>query len=72
MKYCIGCKNLQYTDKEMSHGSSMTGSWTSEEASMSCKHGHWKEYLDEYRNLFNFAKAMEKAESCADYEERQI
>ncbi len=35
-------------------------------------YGHWKEYLDEYRNLFNFAKAMEKAEGCADYEERQI
>lgn len=69
-RYCIGCKHLRYDDKEMGYGGTMTGSWTYEDASISCGKGHWKRYLTEGPVGFDFEKAMEHAQSCQDYEER--
>lgn len=70
MKYCIGCKFLKYSEKQMSCGSSWTGQYTSEEASMSCAKGKWRSYLDEYSGLFDLEKAMEAAETCPEFDWR--
>ena len=70
MKYCIGCIYLQYSDKDVAIGSSQTGSWTVEEASLKCARGHWQEYLEPGAVTFDLAKAMEAAETCPDFKER--
>lgn len=72
MKYCIGCVHLRYEDKQMGTGSSWTGSWTAEEASMQCGKGHWRHYLDSGGVGFEFEQAMQHAETCADYQEREL
>lgn len=72
MRYCIGCAKLQYEDKKMGCGSTWTGSWTREEASMSCALGHWKAFLEDYGTqwAFDLERAMENAATCPDFVER--
>jgi hypothetical protein len=71
-RYCIGCRHLAYSDKQMGQGSTMTGSWTYEQASMFCSKGHWKHYFDGYSEPGEaFERAMEHAETCKDFEERK-
>lgn len=70
MLYCIGCVHLKYADKLKPGGDSQTGSWTVEEAAMLCSLGRWKTHLRADVQLFDFAKAMESAETCPQYEER--
>lgn len=70
MKYCIGCKHLCYQPKVMGYGSEWTGSWTREDAAIACGKGHWETHVTEGPFGFDFAKAMETAETCPDFEER--
>lgn len=73
MKYCIGCVHLVYQPKETAGGSEETGSWTVEPAGMFCQQGHWKEAFPRSEGPLQseFAAAMEKAETCPDFCERQ-
>jgi hypothetical protein len=70
VRYCIGCVHLKFDDKEMSSGSTMTGSWTREEAAVACAKWHWKYHLTEGPMGFDFESAMEHAHTCADFQER--
>lgn len=71
MKYCIGCKNLHFQDKRIGSGSTMTGAYTISEAAMFCNKGHWKRYLDDGAVCLDLERAMESAETCADFQERE-
>jgi hypothetical protein len=72
MKYCIGCVHLYFEPKVMGYGSTMTGSWTREEAALSCSRGHWREHLQDGPLPIDLERAMETAETCADFSERII
>jgi hypothetical protein len=58
----------------MNHGSTLTGSWTVDDAALACNKDHWRQYLseDEKRWQFDLEAAMETAEICRDFEERSI
>jgi hypothetical protein len=70
MNYCIGCEHFYY-DPGMDgyHYSSWTHSNGSPPSS-SCKKGHWSEEMDEAFTQEKFQAAMEQAETCADFSER--
>lgn len=70
-RYCIGCVHLSYEGKQTGCGSTYTGEWTMEEASMRCGKGYWKHYLSVGEVGFDFEKAMEHAGTCCDYQERE-
>lgn len=71
MKYCIGCVHLRYEPaRDGYHYSELT--WDSgEPAEFACRKGHWKAELGETFTQEKFQRAMETAETCADFTERK-
>jgi hypothetical protein len=73
MKYCIGCTHLDLTPRYPgAMGSTWTGIYGDEEAAMFCYKGYWRNEMDARANLETFRQCMEKAQTCADFEERTV
>jgi hypothetical protein len=72
MKYCIGCKHLNFDSGEhTSYGSEWTGEYGGEDAQFACALGHWKLPIElEETKLVDITSNMEKAETCQDFSER--
>jgi hypothetical protein len=71
MKYCIGCVHLDLTPRDPGRmGSTWTGVYGDEEAATFCKKDHWRVEMGTDATLEDFQRAMEKAETCPDFEER--
>jgi len=72
-KYCIGCKHLRYDEPEPGQeGSTQTGTWGAEDAALACQLGHWRHEFDRCSTRETFASTMMKAQTCPDYEERDL
>lgn len=70
-KYCIGCKHLYYEPPKAGWAYS---SWTydpAQPAEFACQRNHWRERLSEDFTQEKFQAAMEMAETCEDYSERE-
>lgn len=73
MKFCIGCKHLFYQPEEPGFmGSSWTGWTPGEPAEFACRQGHWLEKLNGDFTQEKFQSAMESAQTCPDYFEREM
>lgn len=70
MKYCIGCVHLHFTPAYAGWSTDCTAGIDAEDASLSCRHGHWKKDLNGDDDLFNIEAAMQMAETCPDFHER--
>lgn len=71
MRYCIGCKHLHFERSDPGYNTECTAGIGAEEASMSCKMGYWFNYLYGDGSLFDIEAAMRKANTCADFKERE-
>ena len=70
-RYCIGCVFFDMTPREPGcMGSTWTGIYGDEEAASFCQQGHWRFEHGTQFTLEDFRQHMEKAQKCADYEER--
>lgn len=70
MKYCIGCVYLRFDAGSPGYDTECTSGIGAEAASIACNKGHWQEYLYDGDGLFAFEEAMQRANTCPDYEER--
>jgi len=69
-RYCIGCIHWSFTKGEEGRSYSTMTADSAIPASMACAKKHWAELdLNEIYQS-DIEKAMEKANSCADYIER--
>ena len=74
MKYCIGCVHLNLFPHEPGYSYSTYTQESYVDAKMACAKHHWEVAFSEYSSNLReeFEKAMEKAETCKDFEERSI
>lgn len=72
MKYCIGCKHLNFYPRVPGDWTEATGTYGANEAEMFCSKGYWREEMGPEATLENFQRAMEKADTCPEFSERQV
>lgn len=72
MKYCIGCAFLNYHEPVAGYSTECTADIGKEDAALACAKGHWRHEFDSWTGVEAFERAMEKANTCADYEERAV
>jgi len=70
MKYCIGCQFLRYNLPETGYSTEYNSDIGKEDAAMACQKGYWRHDFGFFANIETFRLAMEKAETCGDYQER--
>lgn len=70
MKYCLGCEFLRYHDPEPGYSTEYTADIGKQDAALACQLGHWRHEFDCCANVETVERAMRKAETCKDYEER--
>ena len=70
MKFCIGCKFLNYYEPIAGYSTEYTSDIGKEDAALACQKGHWRHEFTNYTGVEAFERAMEKASTCADYAER--
>jgi hypothetical protein len=70
VKYCIGCKHLNFFRADPGYDTECTAGIGAHEASLACAKGHWHEEITENGDLPFIERAMQKAETCPDFSQR--
>jgi hypothetical protein len=71
MRYCIGCEHFYYEPGREGHVYSSYTQDSGTPPSASCRKGLWSANLDEDFTQEKFQTAMEQAETCEEYSERE-